>query len=416
MSEVIELELTGMAYGGDAFGRDAQGRMVFVSFSIPGEQVRVEIVEEHTRWARARLLDVMQPSPDRVRPRCKHFADCGGCHYQHMTYEAQRLTKEDILKDQLKRIGGFEQPPVHPTVPSRSPWNTRNHLQFKLTPEGRLGFNTAASDRILPIDECHLPKPALADLWPRIELEGASGISRVAVRAGAEEDLMVILKGESKPAVEMQVDAPVSVVWISEGRRSTLAGDPILEMQVLDRSFVVSPGSFFQVNEALAGELVTRTLDALDVRPGTTIFDLYAGVGLFSVFLAEKGARVVAVEESASACADFELNLQDFEDIQLYEAPVEMALPQIPERPEAIIVDPPRAGLSRKALDGILDRGASQLVYVSCDAATFARDAKRLNAAGYRLMHATPIDLFPQTYHIEIFSHWREATPKAGVN
>jgi 23S rRNA (uracil1939-C5)-methyltransferase len=416
MSEVMELELTGMAYGGDAFGRDLEGRMVFVPFSLPGERVQVEIVEEHARWARARLLDVTKPSPDRIRPRCKHFADCGGCHYQHMPYEAQLRAKEEILRDQLKRIGKFEQPPVSPTSPSPSPWNTRNHLQFKLTSQGRLGFNAAGSGRIVPIDECHLPQSTLADLWPRIDLQGSEGIERVSVRAGVDGEMMVILKGESKPPFEMHVDAPVSVVWISDDRRATMAGDPILEMQVLDRPFVVSPGSFFQVNAALAGELVTRTLDALEVQIGTTVFDLYAGVGLFSAFLAERGARLVAVEDSSSACADFEVNLEAFEDIQLYEAPVEMALPKIPEQPDAIVVDPPRAGLSREALDGILAQHAPQLVYISCDAATFARDARRLNDGGYDMLQATPIDLFPQTYHIEIFSHWRNRTAESGAN
>jgi 23S rRNA (uracil1939-C5)-methyltransferase len=416
MNDVIELDLTGMAYGGDSFGRDSEGRMVFVPFSLPGERVRVAIVEEHPRWARARLLEVLLPSLDRIRPRCKHFADCGGCHYQHMPYQAQLLAKEEVLKDQLRRIGGFERPPVHPSVPSPSPWNTRNHLQFKLTAGSRLGFNAAGSERIVPIDECHLPESALADLWPRIDLEGAEGISRVSVRAGIDEELMVIFEGEREPPFEMHVDAPVSVVWISEDRRATLAGDPILEMQVFDCPFVVSPGSFFQVNAAMAGELVQRTLEALDVQPGTTIFDLYAGVGLFSVFLAQVGAHIVAVEDSASACADFEVNLEAFEDIQLYEAPVEMALPQIPEQPEAVVVDPPRAGLSREALDGILARRAPQLIYISCDAATFARDAARLNAAGYYMLQATPIDLFPQTYHIEIFSHWRDGSSEIAVD
>lgn len=407
MSEAFELELTGMAFGGDAFGRDEGGRMVFVPFGLPGERVRVEPTDEHARWARARILEILVPSAQRVAPRCKHFTECGGCHYQHMSYEAQLQTKADILKEQLARIGGFEDAPVEPAVASPSPWNTRNHLQFKLTEDGRLGFNAAGSQRVIPIEECHLPEPELADLWPRIAAQEADGLSRVGVRSGDREDLMVILQGEGGPSIAMRLDAPVSVVWISDAETTVLAGSPFLELRVLDQPFFVSAGSFFQVNTTLAGALAERTLDTLGVQPGMTVFDLYAGVGLFSRFLAVEGAHIVAVEESASACADFEINLDAFAEVQLYEAPVELALPEIPERPQAIILDPPRAGLSRKALDLVSARGAPQIIYISCDAATFARDAGRLNASGYELLRATPFDLFPQTYHLEIFSHWR---------
>lgn len=407
MTEVFELKLTGMAYGGDALGREAGGRMVFTPFGLPGEQVRVQITDEHARWARAHILEVLVPSPQRVEPRCQHFGECGGCHYQHMNYQAQLDTKTEILKEQLARIGGFDNAPVQPATPSPSPWNTRNHLQFKPTPEGRLGFNAAGSKRIIPIEECHLPEPDLAELWPRIAIKGLSGLSRVAVRSGVQNELMVILEGEGEPAIEMHLDAPLSVVWISEGETIVLAGHPSLEMQVLDQPFIVSAGSFFQVNTAVADALVERTLDKLDPQPGMIVFDLYAGVGLFSRFLAAEGAQIIAVEESASACADFESNLDAYEDIQLYEAPVEMALPEIPEQPHAIIVDPPRAGLSREALDLLATRAAPHMIYISCDAATFARDAGRLHASGYDLLQATPFDLFPQTYHLEIFSHWR---------
>jgi 23S rRNA (uracil1939-C5)-methyltransferase len=407
MSETFELKLSGMAFGGDAFGRDDDGRMVFVPFGLPGERVLVEPTDEHARWARARIHQVLIPSAQRVKPRCKHFTECGGCHYQHMSYQAQLQTKADILKEQLARIGGFKDAPVEPAVPSPSPWNTRNYLQFKLTADGRLGFNAAGSQRVIPIEECHLPEPALADLWPRIATQEASGLSRVGVRSGDPEDLMVILQGEGEPSIEMHLDAPVSVVWISDAGTTVLAGSPFFELRVLDQPFIVSAGSFFQVNTALAGALAERTLDTLAVQPGMTVFDLYAGVGLFSRFLAGEGAHIVAVEESATACADFEINLNAFAEVQLYEAPVELALSEIPEQPQAIILDPPRSGLSRKALELVSAREAPIIIYISCDAATFARDAGRLNASGYDLLLATPFDLFPQTYHLEIFSHWR---------
>ncbi|MGD8554067.1 MAG: class I SAM-dependent RNA methyltransferase [Anaerolineales bacterium] len=405
--EQIELSLTGLAYGGEALGRDSSGRMIFVPFALPGERALVEVVETHKRWARARLLEVLERSPDRIDPRCAHFTLCGGCHYQHMPYAAQLRAKRDIVKDQMARIGGFEDPPVAPTVPSPSPWQYRNHMRFSLTSQGKLGFVTAASDRVFAVEECHLPEPPLADLWPRIELESIPGLTHIGVRAGAKDEQLIILHGEGNPEVEVHIELPASVVWLGPGGAAVLGGEGFLEIEVLERTFRVSAGSFFQVNTELTGELVRRALEVLEVQAGEVVFDLYAGVGLFSAALAERGVKVVAAEESPWACADFEVNLDEFDDVALYEAPVEQALPAIKQKPAAVLVDPPRGGLSRETLDLLLEAGPARLVYVSCDPATLARDGKRLAAAGYRLKSLAPIDLFPQTFHIESISRWQ---------
>jgi 23S rRNA (uracil1939-C5)-methyltransferase len=185
-----------------------------------------------------------------------------------------------------------------------------------------------------------------------------------------------------------------------------LAGEKSLAFEILDRTFLVSAGSFFQVHTAMAGELVQHVLRELRVRPAEIILDLYAGVGLFGAFLAHEGAHVIAVEESSQACSDFEHNLKEFDDVELYEAAVEVALPAVRSRPDAAIVDPPRAGLSREALQHIIDLEPPRLVYVSCDPATLARDGGRLAEAGYSLTRCTPFDLFPQTFHIETVSLW----------
>jgi 23S rRNA (uracil1939-C5)-methyltransferase len=307
----------------------------------------------------------------------------------------------------MARIGGFEDPPVAPTVPSPSPWQYRNHMRFSLTSQGKLGFVTAASDRVFAVEECHLPEPPLADLWPRIELESIPGLTHIGVRAGAKDEQLIILHGEGNPEVEVHIELPASVVWLGPGGAAVLGGEGFLEIEVLERTFRVSAGSFFQVNTELTGELVRRALEVLEVQAGEVVFDLYAGVGLFSAALAERGVKVVAAEESPWACADFEVNLDEFDDVALYEAPVEQALPAIKQKPAAVLVDPPRGGLSRETLDLLLEAGPARLVYVSCDPATLARDGKRLAAAGYRLKSLAPIDLFPQTFHIESISRWQ---------
>lgn len=404
--ETAELTLTGMAYGGDAIGRDAQGRMLFVPFAAAGERVRVEIVDAHARWARARLVEVLEPSPARAAPRCRHFTVCGGCHYQHLDPAEQLRAKAEIVAEQLRRIGGFERLPAIETMASPSPWGTRNHAQFHLTSDGRPGYLESGSSRVVAIEECPVLEPALADLWPRLDLAPVPGLDRVTLRAGADGQVQIVFEAEVEPEVELQLDLPASAVWLDPSGATVLAGTPWLVFEVLGQPFRVSAGAFFQVHSGLVGPLVERAMQALAPAPGEVAFDLYAGVGLFSLFLAQAGAQVIAVEASPAACADFAVNLDACEGVSLYEAEVEQALPAIPERPDLALVDPPRAGLGRHAAEALIARGPRRLAYVSCDPATLARDGRRLAEAGYTLEALALFDLFPQTYHIETLSLW----------
>ncbi len=397
----IDLQLSGSAYGGEAFGRDEDGRVTFVAFALPGEMVRVEIVDEHKHWARARLVDVLESSPERIDPRCPHFAVCGGCHYQHAPYDTQLKIKAGILHDQLVRIGGFEAPLTKTIVPSTSPWNTRNQLQFSLTSDGHLGFMAASTNNVVPIRECHLPLPEIDEVWPRIEIAAQTNIERIILRSGKDGEVLIALQSELEPDLDIRIDLSASLVWLSSQGVTVVAGNEHINYEVLDQRFRVSARSFFQVNSLLLDELVRLVLQAIDPKPGECIFDLYAGAGLFSAFIARHGAKVVAVEQSPWSCMDFEVNLQAFDDVTLYEAPVEMALPTIQEKTETILVDPPREGLTPEVRDKLVEIKPTKLVYLSCDPSTLARDAKRLAHAGFHLESVTPIDLFPQTYHLE---------------
>jgi 23S rRNA (uracil1939-C5)-methyltransferase len=404
--ERIDLRLESMAYGGDAFGRDANGRMVFVPFALPGERIAAQVVEAHAHWCRARLLEVLEPTADRVSPRCRHFGACGGCHYQHIDPAAQPAIKRAIVQSQLERLGGFLDPRVSPTVPSPSAWNTRNHMQFSLAPDGRLGFQAARSHDVIPVDECHLPEPAIGDVWPMLQLEHVPGLERVALRT-ADDETQIIFHAADEPDVDLELDLRASAVWLSPYGAHILAGDPALIFDVRGRMFRVHAGSFFQVNSALTPVLIDLVLEGLQLTPGQTAFDLYAGVGLFSRFAAERGAHVLAVEQSASACEDFAFNLDDLESVTLYQASVDQALPSLLPHPDAILVDPPRTGLGREVVSALMAHAPARLVYVSCDPSTLARDGRMLAAAGYSLEGVTPVDLFPQTFHIETVSTWK---------
>lgn len=369
--------------------------------------MRLRLVEEKRGHARAELLEVLQPSPDRISPPCRHFGKCGGCHYQHIAYERQLEMKTAILRDQLERIGKLSAPPVDPCVPSPVIYNYRNHLQLQLTPDGQLGFYQVDGRQILAIEECLLPEAPIVEVWPQLSFEALPELERIALRLGENDDLQVVLESADPQPPEISVeDLPVSVVHLSPAGSLVLAGSEAVFIEVLGRPFRVSAGSFFQMNTAMAAAMVEHLLSHTVFRKNMTVLDAYCGVGLFSAFIAPHVGQLIGIEASPSACEDFAINLDEFENVAIYEAPVEEALPNLSLKPDLIVIDPPRPGIDRKAMDSILAQSAAQLVYISCDPATLASDARRLADGGYRLSKVTPFDLFPQTYQIESISFW----------
>lgn len=388
-------------------GRLPDGRAVFVPFGLPGERVRVRLTEEKKNFVRGELVEVLESSPERIQPKCAHFGICGGCHYQNLSYEKQLEVKTEILRDQLARIGKIENPPVAPMVASPSEWNYRNHVQFHLTEDGKIGFVNARGNSVIPISECHLPETGISALWPELQFDSNMDIERVSLRAGMDEDLMLILDSDSPETPDLEIEADISAIHLFEEHPVVMAGQDHLFIQVLGRDFRVSAASFFQVNTAMAEKMVEHLLAVLPVSNSDTLLDLYCGVGLFSAFFASRAGTVIGVESSESACQDFVVNLDEFDNVELYEGEAEEILPALIAQIgnlRDILVDPPRAGLDRHAIDSLLALQPHLLAYVSCDPSTLARDAKRLIEGGYLLKQVMPFDLFPQTYHIESIS------------
>jgi len=405
-----EVTLTTLTYGGEAMGRLSDGRAVFVPSGLPNERVRVRLTEEKKGFARGEILEISESSPERITPRCIHFSKCGGCHYQSLSYENQLKAKTEILRDQLKRIGKIENPPVQPMIASPAEWNYRNHMQFHLTEDGRVGFVNARGRSVIPISECHLPQAGIQTFWPDLQFETTVGAERISVRVGQDEELMLILESESPETPELEIEADISVVHIYDDHGVVIAGQDHLTVSVLEKDFHVSAASFFQVNTKMAEKMVQHLLAILPVSSDTTLLDVYCGVGLFSKFFASKCKQVIGVESSESACEDFAINLDEFENVELYEGDAEEILPALTGKfdgPLYMIVDPPRAGIEKHALDAIINIKPQVIAYVSCDPSTLARDASRLIHAGYQLEEVTPFDLFPQTYHIESISLFR---------
>jgi len=408
-SDLLTIKLEKLVYGGDALAHLSEGQVAFIPFGLPGEEVKARVLVEKRGHVRLELVEMLEASPRRIIPKCRHFGICGGCHYQQLTYQDQLEIKAGILRDQLMRIGKIPNVPVEPIIPSPHEWNYRNHVQFHLTHAGKLGYIGANNRGVVQISECHLPENALNELWPRLEFDPGQRLERVSLRRGADNESMLVLESAAPELPELELEADLSVVHLAGGDVVVMAGDDHIRISVKDRIFHVSAASFFQVNTAVAEKMVKHLLDHLPVSSKTTLLDVYCGVGLFSAFFAEHVGRLIGVEVSPSACADFAANLDEFDNVELYEASAEVVLPSLEAKPDIVILDPPRAGLDKRTLEALLALGPAQIAYVSCDPTTLARDAARLIGGGYHLTQVTPFDLFPQTFSIESISFFEKA-------
>jgi len=403
MTDTITLELDSMAHGGDAIGRH-KGRAIFVPYAIPGEEVRAEIIDDRKRYARAKVIEVLEPSPARVEPRCPYFGydKCGGCQWQHIDTPVQTRMKGLVTIDQLQRIGNFENPPVFEPVPDEVGWEYRNHALFRVDPDGRLGFLAARSHDVYPIKDCLILHPLLSRLFQSLDMVYPE-LEWLELRAGtATGNLMLLLQAKEEESPSLEVDFPLSIVQIRhDDAVAPLIGlDYILE-HVHDREFRISATSFFQVNSAQAAQLVNIVMGALDLKGREDVLDAYCGVGLFTAFIAEEAASVTGIEVNPAAVVDARHNLAHLDNATLLEGPVMTMIREVNRKIDAVLVDPPRTGLEPEVVDALVEHSPERIVYVSCDPATLARDCSRLVKQGYSLEWVQPVDLFPQTYHIE---------------
>ena len=415
MPRPIDITLDAIAHGGEAVGRLA-GKAVFVPFAVPGEKVRIEIVDERERWARARLLEVLDPSPDRIVPPCPYFGpdQCGGCQWQHIAYERQVLLKGEIVTDQLRRLGRIAMPAVADVTALADEegyldYGYRNHVQFSTTPEGRLGYRRAGGREVIAVDRCLLLSERLDQLhaaldlnWPA--LKGAT--LRAAMNTG---QALVLLETEGGDQPEVEIDLPAACALRTPGGLQPLIGEPWIEEEVAGRRYRISAESSFQVNTVGAQALVEIVAAYAGLAPTDVLLDAYCGVGLFALALAGSAAAVIGIESSPSACEDFAHNALGLDSVSLYEGPVDAVLPALAadaQRVDVAIIDPPRAGAGSGVIHDLAALGPRRVVYVSCDPATLGRDSVYLTEAGYVLIEAQPVDMFPQTYHVETVALW----------
>lgn len=380
----MEFTIEKLVYGGDGLAR-VDGRVALTPFVLPGETVRAETNLSNGGVLRGKLLDVMTPSPSRVRPPCSYFTRCGGCQYQHIDYAEQLVQKLAILRESLERIAKLRFDGEIGVI-ADDPWGYRNRIQLHIE-NGRVGYREHGSMKLCAIDHCPISSPKLNEAIAKLNVE--------MPYVGQYEGTLQLFTNET----DLQVSPSARVTRRMRDLLDSLGTTMPIEYTGLR----VSLNSFFQVNRFLLPKLIEA---AIGEASGTRAMDLYSGVGLFSTVLAKRFARVIAVEAGADAHRDLIENASRAGTaIASHQAAVEEFLVEFSETPDFILADPPRAGIGKQAATQLLRIRAPRLTLVSCDPATLARDLAQLTAGGYRIERIALIDLFPQTFHLETVVH-----------
>ncbi len=394
-AQAVEVDVEKLVYGGEGLAR-LDGQVVLAPFVLPGERVEITTERVKTGLLRGTSRRIVEPSPERTIPRCEYFANCGGCHYQHANYEFQLVQKRDILRETLQRLGGISYEGEIQII-SGPPWYYRNRIQLHFS-DREAGFHKAASHELCAITHCEISSPLLNEVIAKLQA--------AAKQPEWPEFLRSLEVFTNETAVQLNVvdsNRPVAArffEWCHSFLPSLAKG--AIEYVAAGHAYRISRGSFFQVNRFLIEALVEEVLGNLQ---GKRAVDLYAGVGLFSLPLAQRFERVDAVERSGQAHRDLDWNAQQSGGkIRTARISAEEFLKNLTETPELIVADPPRAGLGKEATSELLRVKAARVTLVSCDPSTLTRDVKKL-LPEYRIARLTLVDLFPQTYHFEVVVH-----------
>lgn len=418
-----------LVFQGDGLGRLPDGRVIFVPYTAPGDLVEVEIVEARSDFVRGRLGRLLTPSADRAAPPCRYYGSCGGCQWQHLIQPSQLYWKREILQELLARVGKLDGIAVAEPVTPAGPWEYRARAQLKVSggPRPSIGFHQRETNRVVDIDRCPLldlrlnailtalrsmRHPPLATLFPGLRevwlaLGSGTGEAVVSLFAGVRERAAIRLLFHT---IQAALPTLQGVVLLQGDPRQhprfvDRHGHGAIMEQVGDHRFRIDARAFFQVSGVAAGLLTTLVMELAALGGSERVLELFCGVGTFSVPLSRRAREVVGVEASAPAATDGVHNLRSNGCARgrIVQAQVEHVLARIlAEGPwDLVVLDPPRQGVSRLVLDAIAGAAVPRLIYVSCDPSTLARDLGILSRAGYRCVSLHPVDLFPQTFHLE---------------
>ena len=448
IGQQIEMTAVRTGFQGEGVAR-FEGFAVFVDGLMPGETAIVKVTEVKPRFAKGEILKLLTKSQERVDPRCPAFGVCGGCQVQHMTYEAQIIWKRQLVVDALERIGHFDAEfasvVVEPMKPMETPWRYRNKVSLMAAPKGQgfiAGFVEEGTHEPVVLSECFI-RPEMQDEMVKVlvallrrfhveafnEKTGNGQLRQIRIRSTKHGDTMVVM-ASVKPLKDGPTIAKalaetlftsgrvVSVVeevirFSKKSRRSSdvveehvLFGASELVESILGLDFYVSAQSFLQVNPEQTEVLYQTALEMAELSGRETVVDLYAGIGTLSLVAAKLAGKVIGVENVPDAVKDAKRNSErnGVQNAEFYLGLAEKVLPDLVQKgltADVVMLDPPRAGCKPEVIDAMIGTGANRIVYVSCNPSTLARDLALLVSRGYTLQRLVPVDLFPQTYHVE---------------
>ena len=440
-NEIYTLTITDIGTHGEGIGK-IDGYTLFVKNTLPGEEVKVLVVKTNKNYGYGKALEIIKPSPSRVEPLCPAAPRCGGCTLQHMDYRAQLIQKQNKVKQNIMRIGGFDNVDVEPTIGMDDPWNYRNKAQYPVSSDNKginIGFYSLGSHKTVNIGNCLIGSksdPEILSLVRKFieenkipvynEETGKGLIRHIVIRTGYYTDeIMVCLVVNSnnfkyknklietlKPVVGIKsivINYNTARTNVILGQKcETIYGNDYITDKIGDLKFKISPLSFFQVNPQQTYKLYSNALEFADLKGDETVIDAYCGIGTISLFLAQRAKEVYGIEIVPEAIENAIENakLNNIENAQFYTGKSEDIVPELYNtkgiHPDVMVVDPPRKGCDESLLNLMLDMQPEKIVYVSCDSATLARDLKILCSTGeYSIRKVQPVDMFPHSYHVE---------------
>jgi 23S rRNA (uracil1939-C5)-methyltransferase len=447
----FEITIEKLIYGGEGLAHH-EGATVFVPFVLPQERVSASPVEKKKKFIRARVQSVISPSAERIVPRCPHFGVCGGCDYQHVSYEAELKYKTEILRETMRRIGRIDWTDEI-TAHASPPWGYRNRAQWKVRPVGEtagadvpakanaesghaagaslgIGYFRGNSSALCAVEDCPILSPLLLKTFLALREALAAGalpkhLGEIEAFAGANDSQLLMtatFSGFPPRAAELaqkmrEVAPEIASLLFHDPthERMELFGPGFISCEASGRTYRVGHFSFFQVNRFITGDLAREVAE--NDAGGQLALDLFAGVGLFALPLAKSFEHVVAVESNPAACRDLEANLSATAQVsgertggasvEVRGTDVEQFLAKFRGAPQLVVLDPPRAGLTPGAVKHLARIAPERITYVSCDPPTLARDLTSFQRVGYKLSEVHLFDLFPQTFHMETVARLR---------
>lgn len=402
----------GLTHRGEGVVRK-DGKAVFIPYAVPGEEILIEITKEQKSFARGQIKEMINTSPDRVDPPCQHFYQCGGCAYQHVNYQRQLLLKKQVVSDALHRIG-HQKIEVQDVIGMEDPWYYRNKVTWQVGEhegEKRLGYYQLDSRRHLPISDCLIIAPEIKKfsqfLDCYLDVAGINRGQQVMIRQDSNGKLFLIAEGPvDKAGLESLVKGYPgleSLFIYEDNKLDHVFGSDKLEFVIGERHYLVSPLAFFQVNNQQTNKLYEEVKKAMANQPGKSILDAYCGTGSIAIYTADENDTVVGVDEFGPGIEDARVNasLNHILNYEFIAGACEKVLPDLKQDFDIIILDPPRAGCHQDLLNTIIEQNIPQIIYVSCNPATLARDVKILCESSYNVESVQPIDMFPWTSHVE---------------